>query len=701
MRQLLCDLATGELTHSTIPLGPAAPGKLRVRVHHSVISTGTEQMLLSFGTSSWLERARDQPERVRQVLERVQAQGVMAAVEAVKGRLDTPLALGYACAGEVIAVGEGVRDFVPGDRVTCNGPHADVVHVSERLCAAIPPGVTYEHAAFTTLASIALHGVRLSGVSLGERVLVLGLGVVGQLAVQVLDAAGCVVMGVEPDSTRASHAREHLGIQVYEPESLVDAGFDAVLVCTTSGSPEPLIQAIEACRRRGRVVLVGTGQIKLERALLYEREVSLQVASSYGPGRYTRAYEERGLDYPIEHVRWTAQRNFEAVLGMMARGKLDVGTLIQERAPFGDAPSLYARLTDPHQTPPLAMMLDYEVLASEASARDMGKNVLIDRGLIASDGEVRLGVIGAGLYAQRTFLPALGACEGVHRARLVSRGGEQAAWLARRESFASVGTDADALCEAKDIDLVAILTRHDTHAALTQRALEAGKHVFVEKPLARNAAELDALMSCATTATGLLMVGFNRRYAPMTRALGAALSALNQPASIAITVNAGALPDSHWLHDAAQGGRILGEACHFIDLARALAGAPITHHHVQCVGSGVDAGALITLGFEDGSAAHISYLTAGPGQLVKERVEVCCAGRAARIEGWSRLRVWGWPGLKSMRQLRADKGHAAMLHTLFTALREATAWPTPLAEIEEVARVTIALADAHRAGHRA
>ncbi len=692
MHQLLCDLSSGELTLAALPVGEASPGCVRVRVHHSVISTGTEQMLLSFGASNWLERARSQPERVLQVLQRIQAQGIVAAAEAVKGRLDTPLAMGYACAGEVVAVGKDVRDFKPGDRVACNGPHADMVHVSERLCALIPPEVSFEQAAFTTIASIALHGIRLAAPGLGERVLVSGLGLIGCLTVQLLQAAGCVVTGVEPDRERARFARERFGVQVCSPEELVAKDVDAALVCTSSESSSPLEQAVRACRQRGRVVLVGTSAIKLDRALLYEREVSLQVASSYGPGRYDRAYEERGLDYPIAHVRWTAQRNFAAVLDMMARQRLDVSALIARRAPFSKAPELYELLLS--GSPPLAMMLDYEVPADEAVERMVGENVIIDKGLRDVSGEVRLGVIGAGLYAQRTFLPALRDLP-VHREVLISRGGAQASWLAGREGFVAVGTDHATLYrDAHAIDLIAILTRHDSHARLAREALLAGKHVFVEKPLARELDELDALLEVARQRPEqLLMVGFNRRFSPLTRALRRAIAALSEPATITIAVNAGQLSDDHWLHDPEQGGRILGEACHFIDLARALAGSSITRQHVQPVGDG---GALITLGFEGGHAASIAYLTQGPGQLVKERVEVSCAGRAARIEGWTRLKVWGWPGLKAVRHLRADKGHGAMLTALFDALREGGASPIPLDEIEEVSRVVIAVAEAHR-----
>ena len=688
-------MSSGQVRLAPLPQGRPAPHQLTVRVHRSVVSAGTERMLVGFGRSSWLERARDQPERVRQVLERLSAQGPAATIEAIRGRLHTPLPLGYASAGHVVALGEQVERFQLGDQVACNGPHAELVQVSQNLCALIPSGVDLDQAAFTPLAAIALHGVRLAQLTLGERVLVVGLGLIGSLAAQVALASGCEVIGVERDEARAEAARARYGIVVLAPEALhTSLGCDAALLCVDARSSEPLVEAIKACRRRARVVLLGVSELRVDRALLFERQVTLEVAASYGPGRYEREYEERGATYPLEHVRWTAQRNFAAALALMARGALRPEQLIEERVPFERAPECYEALLKPSSSEaPLATLFEYDV----SVPLERPTSLKLRAPLARSTGQLGLGVIGAGLYAQRTFLPACRELD-IARVGLISLGGDRAGWLAEREGFELAGGSVDELFAEERVDMVAILTRHDAHAELAARALAASKHVFVEKPLARTLDELDEVMGAARQSGRALMVGFNRRYAPFTTQLRGAIASLNQPVTVQITVNAGALPSSHWLFDKEQGGRILGEACHFIDLARALIGRPMCDVHVTRDGSERDAGALIALSFEGGSSASIAYLTRGPASLTKERVEVYGGQRAARIEGWRRMKIWGkWPGLKKALRRRADKGHEAMLKTFLLAIERGD-WPVPPDEVEEVARAVIEAAEQHRAG---
>lgn len=703
--QLLCHLSSGEVHLAPFPVPEVRPGQVLVRVHHSVVSAGTERMLVGFARQGWLARARSQPERVRQVLRRVQAQGFFAAYDAVKGRLDTPLPLGYAASGVVIAVGEGVEGFSPGDRVACNGSHSDIAQVPWRLCAHVPDDLPLKQACFTSLAAIALHGVRLASVELGERVLVIGAGLIGSLAIDLLRASGAEVACAEIDPARRTRLLDHdPSLAVYSPEATPQRRFDAVLVCAASDSAAPMRHAVHASRKRGRVVMVGTGSLDVPRDLMYDREVSVQVASSHGAGRYEEAYEERGLDYPVAYVRWTAQRNFEAVLGLMARGLLDVESLVTHHAPFEQATSLYPTwlgLTD-EPTSSLAARFDYSP-SRQATASALGEKILFDNGLGGVSGEVRVGLIGAGLYAQRTFLPALQAVEPslCHRVGIVSRGGSDAAWLAGRERFDWASARREALYDEREaIDLIAILTRHDSHAELVTEALSRGKHVFVEKPLALTLDELDAVIRLARERqqTQRLMVGFNRRFAPMTLAMTHALARLDDAARaschISIRVNAGALPPEHWLHH--QGGRLLGEAVHFIDLARALAGAPITDAHVSAAGDG----GLITLRFARGETASIEYVTSGSPARVKEVVEVSCDARSALIEGWKKLSVWSWPELSATRQLRADKGHEAMCAAMIAHVRgEPGAW-MPLDEIEEVSRVAIELARGARCQRR-
>ncbi len=701
MKQLLCNFSSGDVYLAALPVGEALPGKLLVRVHHSVLSMGTERMLVGFARAGWLQRAKSQPQRVAQVLQRVKAQGFFAAYDAVQGRLQTPLALGYACAGEVIGVGEGVEGFRLGDRVACNGSHADVVQVPYRLCAKIPEGVTTGDAAMTTLASIALHGVRLARVELGERVLVLGLGLIGCLTVQVLQASGASVVGVDLDASRRDFARERYGIETLE--SCDQGGYDAVLVCVASESGEPMQDAISASRKRGRVVMVGTGVMDLDRGAMYEKEVSVQVASSYGPGRYDAGYEEHNLDYPLEYVRWTAQRNFEAVLGLMQRGLLDVSSVVGEECRFEDAPQVYTRVIG-EDSSVLSVRFGYDAQEGVSSSVEREK-VLLSSGLRYGFGEVVLGVIGAGVYAQRTFLPGFQGIEGVRFEGIVSRRGGDAGWLGLREGFRWASAKANDILDSQEVTLVAVLTRHDTHADYTLKALTSGHSVFVEKPLALNEDELDEVMASARERceSQLLMVGFNRRYAPMTRSLVRALRVERGVKSVVITVNAGALSEDHWLHDRDQGGRIVGEAVHFIDLCRHLVGSEIVNVSVQRVGNDVDAGAWINMGFSCGSVGVVAYLTQGPEDVVKERVEVMVDGKMARIEGWKKLSVWGsWKGgLKSERHLRADKGHRWMYQAMVDHMVRGESMHgemIPLDELDEVSRVAIRAAKLHQEG---
>jgi predicted dehydrogenase/threonine dehydrogenase-like Zn-dependent dehydrogenase len=625
-------------------------------------------MLLDFGRAGWIDRARQQPDKVRQVLEKVRTDGLMTTVEAVRAKLDQQIPLGYSNAG--VEIGTGVR-------MASNGPHAEVVSVPKNLCARIPDGVSDEAAAFTVLGAVALEGIRLAQPTLGEMFAVMGLGLIGQITVQLLRANGCRVVGIDPDAGRCELAA---GFGAETAESGVEV--DGVLITASTKSDEPVHQAAQMCRKRGRIVLVGVAGLELSRDDFYKKELSFQVSCSYGPGRYDPAYEEKGQDYPIGFVRWTAQRNFEAVLGLMAEGKLDVEPLITHRFPFERAEEAYELLLsgEPH----LGILLEYREKPEEELRQS---TILISPPRKAREngnGPV-VGLIGAGQQAVRALLPELRKSS----ARLktaADNNGVSAARAARKFGFSAATTENAGILADPEIDTVFIATRHDSHARLVCQALEAGKHVFVEKPLAMNEDELASIEAAVAKAPGLLMVGFNRRFAPHTLKAKQLLAGVREPKAIVITVNAGAVPPDHWtLDSAAGGGRIIGEGCHFIDLARYLAGA-----RVQSVRSSKLSADTVTisLGYEDGSTAAIHYFANGSKAFPKERVEIFSGGRILQLNNFRTMKGYGWPGFRSMRLWRQDKGNAGCVAAFLKAVREGKPSPIPFEELAEGARVT-------------
>jgi len=713
MKQVLQSLRNGTTTIADVPCPAASPGSLLIGSSVSLISAGTERMLVDFGRGSLLDKVQQQPDKVRQVLEKMRTDGVAATLEAVQSKLDQPLPLGYSNVGRVLAVGAGVEGFKVGDRVLSNGRHAEVVAVPKNLCARIPDGVDDESAAFAVLGAIALQGVRLAQPTLGEAVAVSGLGLVGLLAVQILRANGCRVLGIDFDDARLELARR-FGAECVDlgrgedPVAAAQAfsrgrGMDAVLLAAATQSSEPVAQAAHMCRKRGRIVLVGVTGLELSRADFYEKELSFQVSCSYGPGRYDPLYEDKGQDYPVGYVRWTEQRNFEAVLDLMASGALDVRPLVSHRFPVDEAANAYERLAS--GAPSLGMLIRYpdRTDGDALAARRRTVSLSAPSPNPATRGSPTMGVIGAGNYAGRTLIPAFKRA-GAMLHTVVSAGGVSAAYHGNKHGFQQASTDVGAALSDPRIDTVAIATRHDTHAGYVCRALEAGKHVFVEKPLALTADEVDRIestlegaVSGVTTKAPLLMVGFNRRFAPQVARMHELLAAVREPKAFVMTVNAGAIPAEHWTQDAASGGgRIVGEACHFIDLLRHLARAPITGHQVAAIRG--DQGPVdrtsITLSFADGSIGTVHYLSNGHRSYAKERLEVFAAGRVLQLDNFRKLRGYGWPGFTHMNLWRQDKGQDACARAFVDAIRSRGAAPIPLDELLEVARVTIAVASA-------
>lgn len=700
MKQVLQHLSSGQSEVFDVPAPVLRAGHILVRTTSSVISPGTERMLRDFGRASLVGKALQQRERVKDVIAKARTDGLITTIEAVRAKLDQPIPLGYCNVGRVVAVGADVTGFQIGNRVVSNGPHAEIVRVPVNLAACIPDAVSDDRAGFAVLSAIALQGIRLLAPTLGECVAVIGLGLIGLMAVQLLRAQGVRVLGIDLDMARCALARQFGAETVClgdGEDALARAadfsrgrGVDGVLICASAKSNAPIEQAAQMARQRGRIILVGVVGLDIPRDPFYRKELTFQVSCSYGPGRYDPIYEERGVDYPVGYVRWTAQRNFEAVLDMMAAGSLDVDPFISCRFPIDKAAEAYSRLDEGGSI--LGIMLDYPQDEHEAF---VPATVAIPCRAAPRNGGVRIGVIGAGNYASRQLIPAMQKA-GAKLQAINASGGPALAHVGRKFGFERISTDTEALIGAADIDLVVIATRHDSHANLVARAFAAGKAVFVEKPLALTEDELtDVIAAHECAAQPFLMVGFNRRFSPYIVQLRRAMQATKVPAAIIITVNAGAIPADHWTQDRAiGGGRIIGEGCHFIDLARHLAGATITSIHATSIGrtaadKNPEDKALITLNFANGTVASIQYLANGHKSFPKERIEVFCGENIWRIDNFRRFESFGAARVRGSGPAGQNKGQEEMADAVMVTLREGGASPIPFGELVEVANHTI------------
>ncbi len=725
MKQILQDLKSGDTQIAEIPCPQTRRGHLLISTSRTLVSAGTERMLVEFGKANYLDKARQQPEKVKQVIDKVKTDGLVPTVEAVQAKLDQPVPLGYCNVGRVIDVGDDVRGFAPGDRVVSNGNHAEVVRVPKNLCAKIPDGVSDDEAAFTVVAAIGLQGIRLAQPTLGECVVVTGLGLIGLLTVQLLRAQGCKVLGIDFDEQRLALA-EQFGAHTCNlsaGEDPVDAGLalskghgvDAVLVTAATSSSEPMHQAAQMCRKRGRIVLVGVTGLELQRADYYEKELSFQVSCSYGPGRYDATYEEQGLDYPIGFVRWTEQRNFEAILEMLDDGRLNVEPLITHRFEIDAVAEAYEVVGGKEAS--IGILLEYPGVDSEQRARrtvslqpdargiDIPGWVRSAKAKVAPVGSRRVvvGAIGAGNYATRALFPALQE-SGARLKTVSSSGGVSGVYAAKKFGFDQATTDTAGLLEDPEINTVVIATRHNSHARFVCQALEAGKHVFVEKPLAIHDDELDQI---ATTYRSLvesgeaplLMVGFNRRFAPQIDEMKSLLDARPEPKTFIMTVNAGEIPAEHWTQNMeVGGGRIIGEGCHFIDLLRFLSDSPLAQIQAMSIGAAPSVQvtqdkATLTMRFEDGSMGTVHYFANGDKSFPKERLEVFCGGGILQLDNFRRLEGFGWPGFKSSKLWSQDKGNAACMKRFVNAVELGGTSPISFDELMEVSRAAIVAAE--------
>ena len=704
MKQVLQDLKRGRTLVENVPAPLCKAGHVRIATSVSLISSGTERTLTEFARGSLVSKALQQPERVKGAIQKVRTDGLAATVGAIRARLDEPMAVGYCNVGRVLDVGAGVDGLAAGDLVVSNGRHAGVVVVGKNLCAKVPAGVDDSAAVFAVPGAIALQGVRLAAPTLGEVFVVTGLGLIGLIAVQLLRANGCKVLGVDTDPGRLALARA-FGAETADlsrgedPESIAAAlskgrGVDGVILTLASKSSEPVAQAARMCRQRGRIVLVGVTGLDLDRNDFYEKELSFQVSCSYGPGRYDPDYEERGNDYPFGLVRWTEQRNIEAALELMAEGRLDVRPLISHRFPVDDAEQAYDLLASPR--PSLGVLIDYPADETKADVT----SIALSQGPRPGAKAV-VGFIGAGAYGGRVLAKAF-AEAGASLDTVVSQAGASAAMLGRRLGFRAIASDPAAVLASTAIDTVCIATRHDSHAGYVRAALAAGKPVFVEKPLCLTLDELAEIEGdLAKPGAPILMVGFNRRFAPMVVKARALLAGVADPKAFVMTVNAGAIPADHWTQDPAiGGGRLVGEACHFIDLLRHLAGSPVLR--MEVLGMQRPGGpprtdiASVSLKFADGSIGVINYLANGHKAHPKERLEVFCAGRVLVLDNYRKLTGHGWPGFSGLSAFSQDKGQRACVAAFVEAVKSGGPAPIDPAEILEVSRLAIEAAE--RAG---
>jgi predicted dehydrogenase len=701
MKQILQNAKSGSLELVDVPAPAVDAGQVLVRNAYSVMSPGTEKMAMDFARKSLLGKARSRPDLVKQVARKLQQEGPLPTYRTVMNRLDAPQPLGYACAGIVEEVGAGVSSLAPGDRVACAGAgyanHAEFVVVPENLTAHVPPDLSLDRAAFATLGAIAMQGLRVGDPRLGECVAVVGLGLIGQLTVQLLLANGCRVYGLDLDPARVEQARA-LGMDWgaapgddHVPRIAAATGghgFDLVIVAAASDSSAPVQLAAELCRHRGRVVAVGATAMDLDRRTFYEKELELRMSMSYGPGRYDRRYEEVGLDYPLAYVRWTEQRNLQAFLDLAAKGSIDPLKMDVEEVDFKRATETYEALAKGERKQ-LAAVFRYREDADRARQQALVPSVRARR---TSTGDVLgVGFIGAGNYAKGVLLPILDKTPGVAKRTVVTSTGPSARRTAERFGFAECGTDPEQVFADDSIDLVFVATRHDSHAALAEAALRAGKAVWLEKPVGLTLDEVERVARAVRETDGFLMVGYNRRFSSHARAVREVFADRAGPMAIQYVVAAGPTPSGTWITDPkVGGGRIIGEVCHFVDLCTYLVGQNPSGVQAHALGRDLemDDSVMALLSYPDGSTASISYLANASADLPKERWEVHADGRSAVCDNF---RVTTLPGGKKVKGVNQDKGQGTAVAETIAALRGRLGSPIPMLEIAGTSSVTMRL----------
>jgi len=726
MKQIIQSYKNGRIDLSELPQPYCKAGGVLVRNMASLISPGTEKLMIEMGQKSLLGKARARPDLVRQAWAKAQKEGFISVFKEAMNRLDEPLPLGYSAAGVVLEVGAGVQGFKPGDRVAAAGAgfasHAEVVWAPENLCVPMPEGMDFETAAFIMLGGIALHGVREAGLTLGETAVVIGLGLLGLLSVQLLTAQGCRVIGVDLDRQKCELAKE-LGAEVAlapgedeVEEAVANAtgglGADAVLITAASSDPRPVRLAEAVARERARLVLVGVAELSLTRKAFWEKELTFTVSKAAGPGSLQPLYEAKGFDYPLSLVRWTERRNLAAFLDLVARGRVRVDRLITHRFPIDQGLEAYDLILK-NREPYIGVVLNYPQAdrpeTGEAPA-DADKAALLRKVWLqpaASPGQSAhpraVGLIGGGMFAKNILLPALKKVPGVMLVGAATTTGVTARHIAKKFGFAYATTDYREILQDKAIGSVIITTRHNAHAPLVLAALSAGKHVLVEKPLCLTSEELEEI-SAAYDGSRLLMVGFNRRFAPLARQVMAMVAGRSTPLMMTYRVNAGYIPGDHWVHDPeVGGGRLRGEVCHFIDFLHFMTGSEAVSVNVETISGATgkyrcDDNLIINLNFQDGSTGAILYTAKGPKSFSRERFELFCEDSAAVIEDFRRAQLIQGGRTRKISKFSMDLGYQAELEFFARAVGEPANFPKLFLDYSASTRATLKAATALRAG---
>jgi predicted dehydrogenase len=711
MKQLLQNIKNGKAMVEDVPMPNPGKGQALVKVATSLVSAGTERMVVEFAEKSLVGKARARPDLLKQVIDKARREGLFNTAQAAFNRLDQPMALGYSSAGTIVALGEGLEGVHVGQRVACAGGgyavHAEYNVVPRNLLTPLPEAVDFESAAFTTLGAIALHGFRLAEPQIGENVAVIGIGLLGLLAAQIATAAGCNVLGIDIDPARIRLASS-LGLRAVSREEALDSsaaftanrGFDAILICADTSSNDPVELAGVIARARARVVATGAVGLTFPRKVYYEKELSFINSRSYGPGRYDPDYEEHGKDYPLGYVRWTEGRNFETVLDLMAKGQLNVKPLITHRFAIDEAAQAYEVITGKKQEPFLGVLLTYpdRELKAESSS------VHFPLSGVSKNASVKLGVLGAGLFANAVLLPALKKAGDIELIGIASSGGLHAQHAGKKFGFQYATSSEDEIINDPNVNTVAILTRHDTHAELVIKALKAGKHVFVEKPLAINAIQLEQINTAlVSNLQSLLSVGFNRRFAPLAQKLQSLVSSLHEPKYIHYRVNAGPIALNHWVHDPeVGGGRIIGEGCHFVDFITFLVGATptsVSAHMLPNDSKYRDDNVSMTFTFPDGSIGIVDYLANGDKSFPKERVEVFCGGQIAILDDFVSLQMVK-DGKKKEVKGAQNKGWVDEWKVFAKSMRDGGEPPIPYDQLIGVTKATFAAVESIRIGSK-
>ncbi len=658
MLQIIQDLKSGETLLIDAPMPSVSPGNILIRNKKSLVSLGTEKMLVDFGKANYLQKAMQQPEKVKQVLSKVKTDGIKPTLQAVQRKLDEPIPLGYSCSGEVIGIGEGVKDFSIGDRVVSNGSHAEVVNVPKNLVSRIPDSVNYEEASFTVVGSIALQGIRLLNPTFGETIVVTGLGLIGLIAIQILKANGCNVIGLDYDDEKIKLAKS-FGVEAFNTSSFDlnnyieiltnSRGVDGILITASTKSNDVISQSAKICRQRGRIVLIGVIGLNINRADFYKKEITFQVSCSYGPGRYDNNYEKKGLDYPIGFVRWTQKRNFEAFLCALANKSVSVDSLITDRVELKNYSKIYSGL---NKKSSIAHIIEYGF-----KKIDKSQSIIVHTSDFSKSNGV-IGIIGSGNFTRSMILPVLKKI-GAKIKYISSSGGLSSTILAKKYNIGVATSNLDDLLNDPDVDAIIIATRHNNHANLVIKSLASGKHVFVEKPLALSAKELQLVKNAYEETNKSLTVGFNRRFSPFLERIKKITNNQNHPINVIATINAGYIPKDHWVHDLKiGGGRIIGEACHFIDLISYIAGSDVASvvMNANGVSPNLDTdNASIILKYKNGSNGVINYFSNGSSDYSKERIEIFALKKNIIIENFRKLSFYGFK--EKNHKSSQDKGH--------------------------------------------